>query len=73
MLFYNLSHAAYALELGMDAVLLNTAVAVAQNPVQMAKSFSLAVSAGRIAYLAGLMPQTQFAVSSTPTIGIPFS
>ena len=67
------SHAAYALELGMDAVLLNTAVAVAQNPVQMAKSFSLAVSAGRIAYLAGLMPQTQFAVSSTPTIGIPFS
>ena len=57
----------------MDAVLLNTAVAVAQNPVQMAKSFSLAVSAGRIAYLAGLMPQTQFAVSSTPTIGIPFS
>ncbi len=66
------SHAALALEIGMDAVLLNTAVACAHNPVQMAKAFSLAVEAGRNAYLAGLMPQMDFAVASTPTVGVPF-
>lgn len=67
------SHAAQALEIGMDAVLLNTAVACAHNPVQMAKAFSLAVEAGRSAYLAGLMPQSNFAVASSPKIGVPFS
>lgn len=67
------SHAAYALELGMDAVLLNTAVACAQNPVQMARSFALAVEAGRNAYQSGLMPQIDFAQASTPKIGMPFS
>ena len=48
------SHAAEALEIGADAVLVNTAIAVARNPVEMAKAFRLAVEAGRMARLAGL-------------------
>jgi thiazole synthase len=47
------SHAAAAMEMGADAVLVNTAIAVAQNPVEMAKAFKLAVEAGRMARLAG--------------------
>jgi thiazole synthase len=66
------SHAALAMESGMDAVLLNTAVACAHRPVQMAKAFSLGIHAGREAYLAGLMPQTDMAVASTPQVGVPF-
>lgn len=67
------SHAAFAMELGADAVLLNTAVATAHNPVSMAKSFSLAVQAGHGAYHSGLMPTFSMAQASTPTIGVPFS
>ena len=48
------SHAAEAMELGADAVLVNTAIAVAQDPVQMAKAFKMAVEAGRMAYEAKL-------------------
>ncbi|AXO79340.1 thiazole synthase [Olleya aquimaris] len=50
------SHAAFAMELGADAVLVNTAIAVSPNPVQMAEAFKLAVQAGRIAYEAKLAP-----------------
>lgn len=50
------SHAAYAMEIGADAVLVNTAIAVAQKPVEMAIAFKLAVEAGRIAYNAKLAP-----------------
>ncbi len=66
------SHAAEALELGYDAVLLNTAVAKAENPVAMANAFRLAVDAGRAAFEAGLMTPRDFASPSTPVVGTPF-
>ncbi|HWM47125.1 MAG TPA: thiazole synthase [Xanthobacteraceae bacterium] len=66
------SHAAEALELGYDAVLLNTAVAKAGDPVAMATAFRLAVEAGRTAYEAGLMGPRDFASPSTPVVGTPF-
>ena len=66
------SHAAEALELGYDAVLLNTAVAKAADPVAMANAFRLGVEAGRIAYEAGLMEARDFASPSTPGVGTPF-
>jgi thiazole synthase len=66
------SHAADALELGYDAVLLNTAVAKAADPVGMAKAFRLAVEAGRLAHEAGLMGPRDFASPSTPVVGTPF-
>jgi thiazole synthase len=66
------SHAAEALELGYDAVLLNTAIAKAAEPVEMAKAFRLGVEAGRAAYQAGLMEARDFASPSTPVVGTPF-
>jgi thiazole synthase len=66
------SHASQAMELGFDAVLLNTAVAKAKDPIQMATAFKLAVSAGHIAYRSGLMRTRQNAVPSTPIVGLPF-
>jgi thiazole synthase len=66
------SHAADALELGYDAVLLNTAIAKAADPVSMAKAFRLAVEAGRLAHGAGLMGPRDFASPSTPVVGTPF-
>ncbi|HVV41980.1 MAG TPA: thiazole synthase [Nitrobacter sp.] len=66
------SHAAQALELGYDAVLLNTAVAKAADPVAMAGAFRLAVEAGRAAHEAGLMDARDFASPSTPVVGTPF-
>lgn len=60
------SHAAAAMELGADAVLVNTAIAVAQNPVAMAKAFQLAVKAGRMAYEAKLAPVKSHAEASSP-------
>ncbi|HEX2725348.1 MAG TPA: thiazole synthase [Beijerinckiaceae bacterium] len=66
------SHAATALEMGFDAVLLNTAVAKAQDPVAMARGFKLAVEAGRLGYEAGLMEARDFASPSTPVVGTPF-
>jgi thiazole synthase len=63
------SHAAQAMELGYDAVLINTAVAQAANPVLMAEAFAQAVEAGRAARLAGPMEPRDLAVPSTPVIG----
>ena len=63
------SQAAQALELGFDAVLLNSAVAQARDPVRMAAAFRDAVRAGRQAYRAGLMAPQDFAVPSTPVGG----
>lgn len=66
------SHAAEALELGYDAVLLNTAIARAADPVAMAGAFRQAVEAGRAAHRAGLMGPRDFASPSTPVVGTPF-
>lgn len=60
------SHAAEAMELGADAVLVNTAVAVAGDPIVMAKAFRKAVIAGRMAFEAGLPVQLQYAEASSP-------
>ncbi|WP_187261692.1 thiazole synthase [Pontibacter beigongshangensis] len=60
------SHAAEAMELGADAVLVNTAIAVSPNPVQMAKAFRMAVEAGRIAFEARLAPAGTLAEASSP-------
>ena len=66
------SHAAQAMEMGYDAVLLNTAVAKAADPIAMARAFSLAVEAGRSAFEAGLMEARDMASPSTPVAGTPF-
>ena len=66
------SHAALAMELGYDAVLLNTAVAKAADPARMAGAFASAIKAGRIGFEAGLMPPRDMAVPSTPVAGTPF-
>ena len=60
------SHAAEALELGADAVLINTAIAVAEDPVGMARAFRMAVEAGRMARQAGLPAQEDSAVPTSP-------
>lgn len=60
------SHAALAMELGADAVLVNTAIAVSDNPVQMAAAFKMAVEAGRMAYEAKLARPKNFAEASSP-------
>lgn len=59
-------HALKAMLLGYDGVLVNSAIARAQDPVNMAHAFSLAVQSGRLAYRAGIMPQTDCAIASTP-------
>lgn len=66
------SHAAEAMELGYDAVLLNTAVAKAGDPVRMAEAFAKALEAGRAAYESGLMEKRDMAQPSTPVAGTPF-
>ncbi|HWK88132.1 MAG TPA: thiazole synthase [Xanthobacteraceae bacterium] len=66
------SHAAQAMELGYDAVLLNTAIAKATDPVGMAKAFRFAVEAGRAGFEAGLMEPRDLASPSTPVVGTPF-
>ena len=60
------SHAAYAMELGADAVLVNTAIAVSKNPVQMGLAFKQAVEAGRMAFNAKLAPISKHAQGSSP-------
>ncbi|OEK06014.1 thiazole synthase [Flavivirga aquatica] len=60
------SHAAQAMELGADAVLVNTAIAVSQHPIDMGKAFKMAVEAGRIAYNAKLAPVKKHAEASSP-------
>ncbi|MFL6624228.1 MAG: thiazole synthase, partial [Sulfurifustis sp.] len=63
------SDAAYAMELGCDGVLMNTAIAHAQNPVLMASAMKKAIEAGREAYLAGRMPRKQYGSPSSPVGG----
>ena len=60
------SHAAEAMELGADAVLVNTAIAAAADPIAMSKAFKLAVEAGRMAYEAGLAGTVNHAIASSP-------
>jgi thiazole synthase len=60
------SHAAEAMEMGADAVLVNTAIAVSNNPIQMAEAFKLAVRAGRMAYEAELASKNSWASASSP-------
>jgi thiazole synthase len=64
------SDAAVAMELGCDAVLMNTAIARAGDPPRMANAMRLAVQAGREAYLAGRMPMREYASASSPTAGL---
>ncbi|MER3631397.1 MAG: thiazole synthase [Blastocatellia bacterium] len=63
------SDAAIAMELGADAILMNTAIAEAGRPEQMAKAMKLAVEAGRLAYLSGRMPKRLYASASSPLAG----
>lgn len=63
------SHAAEAMEMGADGVLVNTAIAVAGNPVKMAKAFSMAVEAGRAAYLSEMAEERKEASPSSPLTG----
>jgi thiazole synthase len=64
------SDAAFAMELGADAVLMNTAIAGAQDPVAMAEAMKLAVRAGRLAYVAGRIPRKMYATASSPVEGL---
>jgi thiazole synthase len=66
------SHAAQAMEMGADAVLVNTAIAVAGDPVRMARAFAMAVEAGREAYEAGLGERRENAAASSPETGLDF-
>jgi thiazole synthase len=66
------SHACTVMEWGFDGVLLNTAVALADDPVVMANAFAKAVDAGRSAYLSGAMKPQGSAQASTPLVGTPF-
>jgi len=66
------SHAALAMEMGFDAVLLNTAVAKAGDPALMAKAFTKSIEAGREAYLAKIIPPQDIATPSTPLLDQPF-
>jgi thiazole synthase len=64
------SDAAIAMELGADAVLMNSGIAHAENPVLMAEAMKHAVIAGRAAYLAGRMPRKLYATASSPMHGV---
>ena len=64
------SDAAVAMELGADGVLLNTAVAQAQHPVDMARAMRLAIEAGRLAFGAGRIPRRLYATASSPPDGL---
>jgi thiazole synthase len=66
------SDACLAMEMGYDGILLNSAVALADNPALMARAFANSIAAGAQAYVAGVMPQRQTAKPSTPTLGTPF-
>jgi thiazole synthase len=63
------SHAAEALEMGADAVLVNTAIAVAEDPAEMAQAFRLGVEAGRRGFEAGLGTRSQTASATSPLTG----
>ncbi len=63
------SEATYGMELGADALLINSAIALASNPVMMAKAMGMATEAGRLAYLAGRIPVKNYASASSPLTG----
>jgi thiazole synthase len=65
------SDASEALEMGADAVLVNTAIAQAQDPALMAQAFKQGVEAGRMAYIAGRIPKKEYAVASSPAEDVP--
>ena len=64
------SDATFAMELGADAVLMNTAIALAQDPVAMARAMKLGVEAGRLAFRAGRIPRKAYASASSPLEGV---
>ncbi|BAQ63400.1 glycine oxidase ThiO [Geminocystis sp. NIES-3709] len=64
------SEAALGMELGADALLINSAIALAQNPVQMARAMGLATVAGRLGYQAGRIPVKEYASASSPLVGV---
>ena len=64
--------AVHAMELGYDAVLVNSAVALAHDPAKMARAFRLAIEGGRLAWEAGIMAKQEMAVATTPVTGRPF-
>ncbi|MBO0723713.1 MAG: thiazole synthase [Blastocatellia bacterium] len=64
------SDACFAMELGMDGLLMNTAIAEAENPAEMAEAMKMAVQAGRLAYLAGRMARRLYASASSPVGGV---
>ncbi|MEO8114360.1 MAG: thiazole synthase, partial [Phenylobacterium sp.] len=64
------SDASLAMEMGCDAVLMNTAIAEAKDPIRMARAMKHAVIAGREAYLAGRMPRRMYADPSSPLAGL---
>src|SRR3954453_17488217 len=64
------SDAAIAMELGADGVLMNTAIAEAEDPAKMATAMKLAIEAGRLAYVAGRMPKKLYASASSPLAGV---
>lgn len=66
------SDACQALEMGYDGVLLNSAIALASDPIAMAKAFAFAMKSGELAQQAGIMPERQTAHPSTPTLDTPF-
>ena len=63
------SDAAIAMELGADGVLMNTAIALAEDPVAMARAMKLAIEAGRLAFRAGRIPMRPYASASSPAEG----
>ncbi len=65
------SDACLTMEQGVDGILMNTALAAAERPVEMARAMRRAVEAGRLAYRAGRMPKREWAVPSSPTAGLP--
>jgi thiazole synthase len=64
------SDAALAMELGCDAVMIDTAIARSRDPVRMASAMRAAVEAGRLAHLAGRIPKQRFAEPSSPQLGL---
>ena len=64
------SDAAIAMELGADAVLMNTAIAEANDPGKMAQAMKLAIQAGRLAYISGRMSKRLYASASSPVTGV---
>jgi thiazole synthase len=64
------SDAALAMELGVDGILMNSAIAGAEHPVQMAKAMNLAIQAGRLAFESGRIPKKLYANASSPIVGL---